>query len=184
MGKIDTSSIPGYADMTIEEKLAALEALELAEPDYSGYVKKDVFDKTASDLAKMKQDSLARMTEDERAKREAEEELEQLRARNKELERNATVSTYKAKYIAMGYDEKLAEETAKAWADGDHAKVIDNTAAFLAAHDKAVKANMLGKTPTPPAGSGEQVLTREQIEAIQDDEKRIQEIANHIELFT
>lgn len=183
MGKIDTSLIEGYADMTPEQKIAALESMELAEPDYSGYVKKDVFDKTASDLAKMKKDSLARMSEEERAKRETEEELEQLRARNKELERNATVSSYKAKYLAMGFDDKLAEETAQAWADGNQSKVIDNTAAFLAAHDKVVKADMLGKTPLPPAGSGVDTITREQIEAIKDDEQRVLAMAKHIELF-
>ena len=40
MAKIDTGSIEGYADMTAEEKLAALEGLELPEPDMSGFVAK------------------------------------------------------------------------------------------------------------------------------------------------
>ena len=56
MANIDTSKIEGYADMTAEEKVKALEAYTIADPDYSGYVKKDVFDKTASDLAKAKKD--------------------------------------------------------------------------------------------------------------------------------
>ena len=38
MAKIDISTIEGYSEMTAEEKLAALEALELPEPDFSGYV--------------------------------------------------------------------------------------------------------------------------------------------------
>lgn len=45
--KIDTSKIEGFDKMTPEQKLAALESYEIAEPDLSGHVKKDVFDKTA-----------------------------------------------------------------------------------------------------------------------------------------
>ena len=50
MAKIDISKIDGYADMTPEQKIAALEAFETEDPDYSGYVKKDIFDKTAPSL--------------------------------------------------------------------------------------------------------------------------------------
>jgi hypothetical protein len=44
MAKIDVTKIEGYADMTPEEKLKALEGYDVPDPDYSGYVKKDVFD--------------------------------------------------------------------------------------------------------------------------------------------
>ena len=36
MAKIDISKIDGYADMTTEQKIAALEAFETEDPDYSG----------------------------------------------------------------------------------------------------------------------------------------------------
>ena len=54
MANIDTSKIEGYENMTAEEKVQALEAYAIADPDYSGYVKKDTFDKTASELAQAK----------------------------------------------------------------------------------------------------------------------------------
>ena len=38
--RIDVSTIEGYAEMTAEEKLKALESFELPNPDYTGYVKK------------------------------------------------------------------------------------------------------------------------------------------------
>ncbi|MBR5276766.1 MAG: hypothetical protein IKU35_06500 [Bacteroidaceae bacterium] len=183
MGKIDTTAIEGYDAMTPEQKLAALENLELAEPDYSGYVKKEVFDKTASDLAKLKKENMAKLSEDERAKQERDEELQKLKERNAELERNVAITTYKAQYLAMGYDDALATDTAQAWADGDHAKVIANTAAFLTAHDKQVKAGMLGEMKTPPAGSGTKTITAEEIMQIKDDVKRQQMIADHLDLF-
>lgn len=181
--KIDTTAIEGYESMTPEQKLAALEAYEIADPDYSGYVRKETFDKTASDLAKLKKENLAKLTEDERAKQEREDELQKLRERNAELERANSISTYKAEYLKMGYDDELATSTATAWADGDHAKVIANHAAFVTAHDKQVKAGLLGDMPTPPAGSGTKAITQEEIMAIQDDEKRQAMIAEHLELF-
>lgn len=181
--KIDTSAIEGYADMTPEQKLAALEGYEIADPDYSGYVSKATFDKTASDLAKLKKEALAKLTEDERAKQERDEELQRLKERNAELERTNTITKYKAQYLGMGYDEALAEETAKAWADGDYDKVVANTAAHITAHDKQLKAGMLGDMKTPPAGSGTKTLTADEIMAIKDDAKRQQMIAEHLDLF-
>ena len=64
MAKIDISKIDGYADMTPEQKIAALEAFETEDPDYSGYVKKDIFDKTASELAAKKKELNEKLTED------------------------------------------------------------------------------------------------------------------------
>ena len=68
MAKIDISKIDGYADMTPEQKIAALEAFETEDPDYSGYVKKDIFDKTASELAAKKKELNEKLTEDEQKK--------------------------------------------------------------------------------------------------------------------
>ena len=41
MAGIDTSTIEGYAEMTAEQKVEALEKYTIADPDYSGYVKKE-----------------------------------------------------------------------------------------------------------------------------------------------
>ena len=181
--KIDTTAIEGYADMTPEQKLAALEGFEVADPDYSGYVAKAVFDKTASELSKLKKDNLAKLSEDERAKQELADTLQNLQEENAKLKRDVAISKYKAQYLAMGYDEALATDTAQAWADGNTDKVIANHAAHIVAHDKQLKAGMLGEMPTPPAGSGTKSITADEIMAIKDDEKRQQMIAEHLELF-
>ena len=74
MARIDISSIEGYAEMTAEEKLAALEALELPEPDFTGWVKKDALDKVASEAATYRKQLRVKMTaEEEKAEREAKE---------------------------------------------------------------------------------------------------------------
>ena len=71
-----------------------------------------------------------------------------------ELRKGKTVSEYKAKFIAQGYDEALAEETAQAMADGDTAKVFANQGKFLEDYAKKVKADTLKKTPKPAPGAG------------------------------
>lgn len=180
---IDTSKIEGYADMTLEQKVAALEAYEIAEPDYSGYVKKDMFDKKVSELNEAKKNALAKMSEDEQAQAAREEELAQLRERNKELERTVSIASYKATYLGMGYDEALAEDTANAWADGNFDRIIKNQQKYNDAYAKKVKAGMLGEMPTPPAGSGEKTITADEIMAIKDPLKRQQMIAENLDLF-
>ena len=49
MAKIDVTKIEGYANMTAEEKLKALEGYSIPEPDMSSYISKDQFDKLASE---------------------------------------------------------------------------------------------------------------------------------------
>ena len=179
--KIDTSTIEGFDALSPEEKLNKLLAYDL-QPDYSGYVKKDVFDKTASELAKVKKENLDRLSEDEKQKKLAEEELNNLRARNEELERASKVSAYKAKYIAMGYSAELAEATAQAQIDGDADTVFDNHTKFLAEHDKTVKASLLGSTPMPPAGGGAS-LSIDDIMKIKDTADRQKAIKENAALF-
>ena len=78
MAKIDITKLEGYKDdMTAEEKLKLYESYEIAEPSYDGYIKKDTFDKTASELANVKKQLKDRMSEDEvkeaeRAQKDAE----------------------------------------------------------------------------------------------------------------
>ena len=73
--KLDLSKIEGYENMSVEDKLKALESYEIEE-DYTGYVKKDLFDKTASDLAEKKRELKAKLTEEERKEQERNEAFE------------------------------------------------------------------------------------------------------------
>ena len=126
MAKIDVTKIEGYADMTPEEKLKALEGYDVPDPDYSGYVKKDVFDKTASELAAKKKELTEKMSEDEQKKAKEAEERQALEEKYNALLRENAVSKNKTKILGLGYDEKLADETAEAMADGDLEKVFKN----------------------------------------------------------
>ena len=154
MAKIDTKLITGYEQMTLEQKVAALEAYNHPDPDYSGYVKKDLYDKAASDAASWKKKHNELLTEDERKKQEDADALANMKKELDELRKDKTISEFKAKLIAQGYDEALASDTAQAMADGDTDKVFANQGKFLEDYAKKVKADAMKKTPKPPAGDG------------------------------
>jgi hypothetical protein len=152
MPKFDWGKVSGYReDMTAEEKLALLMEDD-AIPEPSPTVSKDVFDKTASELAKVKRELREKQTaeetaEAERAAREAamDEELKTLR-------REKTISTHKASFLALGYDEKLASTAAEALADGKTEAVFAAMGQNLDAVKKAADTAALDNTKKPPAG--------------------------------
>ena len=82
------------------------------------------------------------------------DKLAQMEQELADLRKGKTVADYKAKFVSQGYDEALAEDTAKALADGDSAKVFANQSKFLEEYAKKVKADAIKKTPKPGAGSG------------------------------
>lgn len=147
-------NIENYENMTIEEKLAALEAYE---PDMSGFVPKATLDKATSEAASYKKQLREKMTaEEEKAAREAEERAALL-ARVDELERERTISGYVSSYIAMGYEEDLAKTSAEALVAGDMDTVFANQRSFALNREKALRAEILKSTPRPAPGSESKV---------------------------
>lgn len=165
--KIDVSKIEGYADMTAEEKLKALEEFDVPDPDYSGYVKKEQFDKTASELAAKKKELSEKLTEDEKTKQAEQEEREELQKKYDALLHESVVAKNKAKLLGIGYEEKLAEETAEAMANGDLDKVFVNQKKHLDSFEKKVRAEALKSTPKPTGdGDGTTAMTLEKLRAM------------------
>ena len=149
MSKIDVSKIEGYDEMSAEDKIKALLDYETEDPDMSGYVSKETFDKTASELATKKKELKAKMTEDEAKKIAEAEEKEALQARIAELETKEKISNNKAQFLALGYDETIANSTAKALVDGDLATVFKNLKSHQEAYEKKLRADVLAETPRP-----------------------------------
>lgn len=171
MAKIDVTKIEGYKDMTPEQKLAALEAFEIEDPDYSGYVKKDVFDKTASELAAKKKELNEKLSEDEQKKQKEQEEREELQSKYEKLLHESEVSKFKAKLLGMGYEEKLADETAEAMADGDTDKVFANQKKHLDSVEKKVRAEALKNTPKPTPDGDSKTMTLEKLRKLSPIER-------------
>lgn len=154
MAKIDTTKIEGYDTMTPEQKLAALEAFEYEDNAAEVERLKQAGSKANSQAAEWKKKYNEKLSEEERKKAEDAEALTKMQQELDELRKSKQVSDFKAQYIAQGYSEALASETAQAMADGDTAKVFANGKKFLEEYAKTVKADALKSTPKPPAGSG------------------------------
>ena len=162
MAKIDTTKITGYDTMTAEEKLAALEAMDMPEPDFTGWVKKDVADKYASEAAGYKKQLRERMSEEEAAKVKAAEDMAAIQAELETLRTEKAIGEYTTQFMGIGYDEALAKSTAMALQKGDMAAMFKNHAKFVADREKVLKAELLKDTPKPPVGEGNKGLTREE----------------------
>lgn len=162
MAHIDTSKIEGFDGMTAEQKVAALTGIEIPDSiDMSKYVLKSQFDKTSSDLAEAKRQLKGKMTEDEqkqteRAEKEAADKaaFDDLQSKYDELNKKFMIATYKSSYLNLGYDEKLAQETAEAMANGDIEKVFANQGKHKAALEQKIKEDLMKKDPRPAGGGG------------------------------
>lgn len=154
MAKIDVSKIEGYEAMTPEQKLAALEGFEYE--DYAAELEKqkNALSRANSEAAEWKRKHNALLSEEEKKKQEDADKLAQMERELADLRKGKAVSEYKAKFAAQGYDEALAEETARALADGNTEKVFANQQKFLDGYTKKLKADALKNTPRPAAGSG------------------------------
>lgn len=166
----DFTKLEGYReDMTAEEKLALLENFK---PEAFGLVKKESLDKATAEAAEYKKKLREKQTEEERKEAERLEAEAALRAELEALRREKIVSEHKAKLIGLGYDERLAEETANALAAGDMDKVFANQKVFIENVRKAERAAVLAGEPKPPAGVGDSVkITKEQFDAMSYTER-------------
>lgn len=161
--KIDTSTIKNYEKLSAEEKVAVLEGYDL-ETDYTGYVKKDVFDTTAKEAADYKKKWKATLSEKEQLEIDEAEKRKTMETELAELKNEKALSDHKSKLVAIGYDEKLAAETAKALVDGDMDKVFENQKKFALDKEKAIKKDLLKNTPEPPSGGGSDKITKDQFD--------------------
>lgn len=155
MAKIDTSIIDGYESMTADEKIKALEEFEYNDNSTELERYKAAASKANSEAASWKKKHNELLSEDERKKQEQADSLAQMQTELEELRTSKKISEYKAKFVAQGYDEALAEDTAKAMAAGNSEKVFANNQKFLDDYAKRVKADALKKTPRPTPGQGE-----------------------------
>ena len=161
MANINTESIAGFSEMTADQKVEALLSVEIPdEVDLSGYVKKSVFDAKAAEASSLSKQLKGKMTEDEQRKA-AEEEAKQAEAQkfadleNKynELLKASTLKEHTSSLTGLGFDDKLAGETASAIVEGDSAKLFANMKKFLGEYEKAIEKKLMDKTPGP-GGSG------------------------------
>ena len=140
--------------MTFEEAEAALKNVTPPDASAKELVKlKADLSKAHATAAKYKEQLRSKQTEEEASAAAQKEAFEKLTQENAELKRSVTLSTHKAKLLAMGYEEQLAESTAAAMTDGDTDTMLANQQKFLEAQKQAVLASKMKETPRPAAGA-------------------------------
>lgn len=163
MANISTESIEGFEGMTPEEKVEALLKLDIPEEvDLSGYVKKSVFDAKAAEASDLSKKLKGKLSEDEQRKA-AEEEAKQQEAQkfadleNKynELLKQSTLKEHTISLNGLGFDDKLAADTATAIVDGDAAKLFKNMKTFLEGFRKSVEKELMDKNPGVNGNGGQ-----------------------------
>lgn len=154
--KIDTSKIEGYADMTPEQKLEALEGfeVEVPAPDNSEIQRlKEAVSRANSEVADYKKQLRAKLSDDEAKAQQDAEEKESMQKELEELRREKAISAYQAKFLGLGYDSDSAAKAAKALQAGDFDTVFETQSKFIETTKKAAVAGSLEYQPGLSNGS-------------------------------
>lgn len=155
MPKIDTTKIAGYADMSVEEKLKALESYTYEDNNNELEALRRAKDKAASDAADWKRKYQEQLSDDEKKKQEAVEEVENLRKELAEVKQERTLANHKAKFVSQGYSDELADKAAKALVEGDTEGLFAAQKTFLEDFSKRAAAEAMKGTPKPGGGGGD-----------------------------
>lgn len=155
MANIDTSTIQGFDTMTAEDKVNALLRMEIPDKvDLTGYIAKSQFDKVSSELADAKKQLKSKMSEDEAKKAEDDQARLDMEEKYNALLKKSTIAEHTSRFLALGYEEKLARETAEALFDGDMEKVFLNQQKANEAIEKKIRADLMKQEPRPSNTSG------------------------------
>lgn len=146
---------------------------------------RNAFNKASSEVAEYKHKLQEHLSDEEKKSTEQADLLKQLQEENAAFKRQSAIAENRAKFIAFGYNEDLAQKTAEALFDGDLETVFVNHKTAWEAKEKEIRASVMRDTPVPPASGAPatQSFTRESIMSIKDPTERQQAIAEHHDLF-
>ena len=162
-----------YKDgMTLEEIEQALLGIEMPVDNTAELDRlREVVSKSNAEASAYKKQLREKMTADEIKAKEDAEKMEKLQNDYNALLRESNISKNKAKLLALGYDDKLAEETAEAMVDGNLDKVFSNQKKYIDSVEKKIRENVLRETPKPEGGSASNPVTLEQLRAMSPTER-------------
>lgn len=176
---IDVTKIEGFDGMTAEEKVKALmgyeyddnsQALKEAKAEVERY--KNAQSKASSEAAEYKRQLREKMSDEEKQAKDNAEKFETLKTEHDALLKKVKISENKAKFLALGYSEDLANETAEALFNGDTEKVFANQKAYQETLESKIKADVLKSTPKPVGGGGDpKVITAEELKKMSYKER-------------
>lgn len=141
--------------MTVEEVNAAISKKNLI-PDNAEMVSKlkESLNKASSEASNYKKQLNDRLTAEEKEKQEQEEANQKMLQELETLREGKAIADFKANFLGLGYEDKLAAETATAMYKGDTEKVFENQRIFVESQIANAKKELVKNTKHPNGGSG------------------------------
>ena len=148
--------------MTLEDIENALKDIDLP-TDNSAEIErlKTALSKSNSEAADYKKQLREKMSAEEAKAKEDAEKYEEVVKERDALLKEKNILGHKSKYLALGYDEALANETAEAMVNGEIDKVFANQKKHLDSVEKKIREDVLKDTPKPEGGKGSETITKE-----------------------
>ena len=159
---LDVSKIEGYESMSAEDKVKALEAFEYEDNAAELEKLKNAVSKSNADAKSWKDKYNAKLSDEDKQKEALEEAKQQEAQKFKELEdkynelmKSSTLKEHTLSLNGLGFDDKLAADTAAAIVDGDAAKLFKNMKTFLEGFRKSVEKELMDKNPGVNGNGGQ-----------------------------
>ena len=165
--------------MSVEDIEKALEGITMP-TDNSAEIDrlKAALTKSNSEAADYKKQLREKMTAEEIKAKEDAEKWEEIIKERDALLREKTIATHKAKFLSLGYEENLANETAEAMAKGELDKVFANQKKHLDNMEKKIREDVLKDTPKPEGGNGSDTMTKEKLRGMTAVERHEYSVAH------
>ena len=158
--------------MTADEIIAALDGIELP-ADQSAEIErlKNALSKSNSEAADYRKQLREKMSADELKAKEDSDKLEELQSKYDALLKESEITKNKARLLALGYEDKLASETAEAIVNGEMDKVFANQKKHLDSVEKKIREEVLTSTPRPTGGNGSETMTLDKFRKMSIEEQ-------------
>lgn len=124
-------------------------------------------DKNASEAADWKKKFTATQTESEKLSMEKAERDAALRDELEQLRKESKVNRYAKSFMAMGYNEDMANKAAEAQFAGDTDELFRIQRVYNTETEKRIRADIMKSMPTPATGNDDSIqMTQEQFDAL------------------
>lgn len=169
---LDTSKIEGYAEMSAEEKVKALEALEIEDNAAELERYKNATTKANSEAAEYKRKLKALEEKAKEGSSDTEKQIADLKEQIETLNREKSISERTASFLKIGMNEEIAGKCSEAFTNGDSEAFFAAMGSFITEHDKAFKAELLKSTPRPGSeGGNAPEMTKEKLKKMSLEER-------------
>ena len=155
---IDTSAIEGFEGMSDADKVSALLGYNIPDPDYSGYVSKETFDKKASEAAslskQLKEAKKAGSVTDSSEYNELKTMYEEIKSSYDSMAKDKKIAEFKAEFISQGYEDATAAKAAEALFDNNTQELFKLQKEAQKALEKKFQSNQMRHNPNPNGAGG------------------------------